>query len=344
MTYPPATSAVPSGIYLHPISLTLNPPPPPSHSSNSSPPTSPSPSSPSSSISTSTTRNPLPAHLPDHYAVLHLDTWATSEEIKSSYRSLRAEYFRSDPAKYRALQAAYAVLVDAEARRKYDVVYRASKGLPVPVRRALLADKTNESNSDDNGTTTASGDVTAANKGNTIDIRKDAAAAAVGEQSNMMKAATTVRHAKSGQLRQPGRVQLQASKLEDAISLNAEAAAVAAKKVQNRIPSPGSGIKEPPQRKVDTIPKPSSIPPPQGATTLETKRSVETALELQGPHDPNHALKNHGLDMKRCAEYARRRYQSNIPILEAYKGRHSHPELLCTRPKYVLEMARMALP
>jgi len=66
----------------------------------------------------------------DHYAVMGLDRWATSEEIKIAHRKLRAEYFRTDARKYAALQAAYAVLVNWEARRDYDAVYRLRLGLP----------------------------------------------------------------------------------------------------------------------------------------------------------------------------------------------------------------------
>jgi curved DNA-binding protein CbpA len=61
-----------------------------------------------------------------------LDCWATSEEIKEAHRRLRAVYFRTDSEKYHALQIAYGILVNAEARFRYDEVYRARKGLPPP--------------------------------------------------------------------------------------------------------------------------------------------------------------------------------------------------------------------
>ncbi|KAF2689167.1 hypothetical protein K458DRAFT_276246, partial [Lentithecium fluviatile CBS 122367] len=68
----------------------------------------------------------------DHYAVLGLDPWATTEEIKVAHRSLRGEYFRTDASKYLALQTAYAVLVNWEARRDYDKELRERLGLPAP--------------------------------------------------------------------------------------------------------------------------------------------------------------------------------------------------------------------
>jgi curved DNA-binding protein CbpA len=78
----------------------------------------------------------LPSQTPstfvDHYAVLNLDCYATSEEIKAAHRKLRAEYFCTDAQKYAALQAAYAVLVNWEARREYDVMYRKEFGVPAP--------------------------------------------------------------------------------------------------------------------------------------------------------------------------------------------------------------------
>jgi len=75
---------------------------------------------------------PLP-DFPDHYATMKLDTWCTSEEIKTAYRQLRGEYFA--PAtmdKYRALQNAYVVLTNRETRWAYDVKWRAARGLPAP--------------------------------------------------------------------------------------------------------------------------------------------------------------------------------------------------------------------
>ncbi|KAF1977910.1 hypothetical protein BU23DRAFT_657466 [Bimuria novae-zelandiae CBS 107.79] len=72
------------------------------------------------------------ANVPDHYAIMQLDIWATTEEVKVQFRKLRTEYFTSDAAKYRQLQTAYAVLVDREARAEYDAVYRERMGLPPP--------------------------------------------------------------------------------------------------------------------------------------------------------------------------------------------------------------------
>lgn len=107
-----------SGIYFSPICATLDTSPSTLLSSSSS-----------ASVSTPTSAPPLFA---DHYRTLGLDHWATSEEIKTAYRQLREEYFNTDAIKYRALQAAYAVLVDWEARRAYDVVYRERLGVPGP--------------------------------------------------------------------------------------------------------------------------------------------------------------------------------------------------------------------
>lgn len=73
-----------------------------------------------------------PGSFTDHYVTLGLDCDATSEEIKAAFRQLRGEFFRTDAEKYRQLQAAYAVLVDWEARREYDVIYRTRVGLPAP--------------------------------------------------------------------------------------------------------------------------------------------------------------------------------------------------------------------
>jgi curved DNA-binding protein CbpA len=68
----------------------------------------------------------------DYYSVLHLSHLATSDEIKTAHRKLRVQYFETDANKYNALQTAYAVLIDGEARRNYDVVYRMRFGLAVP--------------------------------------------------------------------------------------------------------------------------------------------------------------------------------------------------------------------
>jgi hypothetical protein len=108
------------GVFLSPMSLKLtnaHPAPPPSSRSSSSP------------TSSSPTPSPIP-DIADHYAILSLDHNATTDEIKARYRSVREVYFATNPQKYRALQAAYAVLVDWEARRQYDVMYRQMRGLP----------------------------------------------------------------------------------------------------------------------------------------------------------------------------------------------------------------------
>lgn len=65
----------------------------------------------------------------NHYEVMKLDPSASTDDVKAQFRKLRAEYFAADASKYRQLQTAYAVLVDEEARREYDALYRASTGL-----------------------------------------------------------------------------------------------------------------------------------------------------------------------------------------------------------------------
>lgn len=69
------------------------------------------------------------ASFPDHYAILGLDKYCTADEVKDSFRKMRAEYFATDVSKYRQLQSAYAVLIDVEARREYDSIYCAMKGI-----------------------------------------------------------------------------------------------------------------------------------------------------------------------------------------------------------------------
>jgi hypothetical protein len=69
----------------------------------------------------------------DHYSIMNLDMWATSEEIKEAHRKLRAEYFSTDAVKYKALMTAYSVLIDTEERWAYDREYRARMGMPPPV-------------------------------------------------------------------------------------------------------------------------------------------------------------------------------------------------------------------
>ncbi|KAF2737591.1 hypothetical protein EJ04DRAFT_521098 [Polyplosphaeria fusca] len=98
-------SSIPSGVYLNPASAHLRP-------------------ESTSLISIE--------ELPDHYEILGLDIWATSEEIKASYRQLRGQFFRSEPQKYRKLQAAFDVLANRDSRLAYDKVYRVAKSLPEP--------------------------------------------------------------------------------------------------------------------------------------------------------------------------------------------------------------------
>jgi hypothetical protein len=95
---------IPSGVYLSPASTTLT--------------RSRSPS--------------LDTEFIDHYAVMGVDNWATSEEIKTAFRRLRGTYFNTDAVKYRALQAAFDVLADRDARRTYDGMWRERRGLPGP--------------------------------------------------------------------------------------------------------------------------------------------------------------------------------------------------------------------
>ena len=104
--------AIPSGVFIHPMSIMMSD----RNSLMLSKPASPDGK----------------FEFQDHYAVLELrDMWATSEEIKQAFRRLREEAFRTDGTKYRALQAAYEVLVDMDSRLKYDNIYRAGRGLPL---------------------------------------------------------------------------------------------------------------------------------------------------------------------------------------------------------------------
>ncbi|KAF2257012.1 hypothetical protein BU26DRAFT_575424 [Trematosphaeria pertusa] len=117
--YAPRTATTPAGVFLSPASAAL------SHSHSHS----------TSSSSSSSSLSAIPSidqEFQNYYAILRLDHWATSEEIKDAYRKLRAEYFHTDAGKYRALQEAYAVLVDRNARWNYDCVYRERIGVPQP--------------------------------------------------------------------------------------------------------------------------------------------------------------------------------------------------------------------
>ncbi|EOA90676.1 uncharacterized protein SETTUDRAFT_166621 [Exserohilum turcica Et28A] len=79
-----------------------------------------SPSSPSDSMFSPTQESLEPM---DHYTILEIPREATTDEIKAAYRRLRVVYFSSDAKKYRALQAAFDVLMDPEAREIYDVTH-----------------------------------------------------------------------------------------------------------------------------------------------------------------------------------------------------------------------------
>ncbi|KAF2873083.1 hypothetical protein BDV95DRAFT_617818 [Massariosphaeria phaeospora] len=120
------TAPIPSGVYLSSVSTTLLNLAPPS-----TPPSSTSSSSPSSTSSLALPSPPTQTQpFTDHYAILALSISATTEDIKTAFRRLRADFFRTDLAKYRALQAAYDVLVDREAREAYDAMCRKRMGLP----------------------------------------------------------------------------------------------------------------------------------------------------------------------------------------------------------------------
>ncbi|KAF2446814.1 hypothetical protein P171DRAFT_510824 [Karstenula rhodostoma CBS 690.94] len=81
----------------------------------------------------------------NHYEVMKLYPSASTEDVKTQFRTLRAEYFASDARRYRQLQTAYAVLVDVEARREYDELYRASTGLSAVVSESGGADESSRS-------------------------------------------------------------------------------------------------------------------------------------------------------------------------------------------------------
>lgn len=172
---------MPSGVYVHPVSIAVN----------------------------------VATEFVDHYAIMELDSWATSEEIKNAYRQLRGKYFGTDIAKYRALQSAFDILVDKEAKWKYDKMYREMKGFPAP-------------------------------------------------------------------------------------------------------------------------------PPLKDANTEIQSKVVEIEEGDERPKDNNAQLKKH-VPMGKSV-LGLRPYPSFIPILEAYAGRATHPELICSRPKYVLSIAKNATP
>jgi curved DNA-binding protein CbpA len=61
----------------------------------------------------------------DHYAILEISPSASADDVRAAYRRLRVVYFSSDATKYRALQAAFDVLMDPETRQAYDKDYQA---------------------------------------------------------------------------------------------------------------------------------------------------------------------------------------------------------------------------
>lgn len=103
--------SLPAGAYIHPMSMTMT------NAMLSKPPLT---------IDAN-------GEIPDHYAILELDDpWARSGEIQDAFCRLRAEAFQNDVVKYRALQAAYEVLINMDSRYAYDVIYRPARGLPAP--------------------------------------------------------------------------------------------------------------------------------------------------------------------------------------------------------------------
>jgi hypothetical protein len=107
------TAHIPSGVYLFTASTTLT------HSHSP----------------------PLDTEFIDHYAIMGLDNWATSDEIKTAFRRLRSNYFNADAVKYRALQAAFDILADQEARWMYDRIWRALSAGIVKERVSVLERK-----------------------------------------------------------------------------------------------------------------------------------------------------------------------------------------------------------
>ncbi|KAJ4355882.1 uncharacterized protein N0V89_003905 [Didymosphaeria variabile] len=110
-----------------------------------------------SSASASLTPSTCLTTFTNHYEVLGLDHWATDEEVKAQFRTLRAKYFSTDVGKYRQLQTAYAVLVDWEARREYDAVYRVSMGLSPPASERASASESNSEKATDETVLASSG-------------------------------------------------------------------------------------------------------------------------------------------------------------------------------------------
>jgi curved DNA-binding protein CbpA len=73
----------------------------------------------------------------DHYAILELGPTASADDVKAAYRRLRVVYFSSDATKYRALQAAFDVLMDPEARQVYDKDYQARGADPSSIEEVV---------------------------------------------------------------------------------------------------------------------------------------------------------------------------------------------------------------
>ncbi|KAF1835769.1 hypothetical protein BDW02DRAFT_495109 [Decorospora gaudefroyi] len=86
-----------------------------------------SPTSPSDSLLSPSSDSPDTI---DHYTILEITPQASTEDIRAAYRRLRVVYFSSDAKKYRALQAAFDVLMDPEARQVYDANYQARAAAP----------------------------------------------------------------------------------------------------------------------------------------------------------------------------------------------------------------------
>jgi hypothetical protein len=74
----------------------------------------------------------------DHYAILEITPRATTDEVKAAYRRLRVVYFSSDAKKYRALQAAFDVLMDPASREAYDANYQPRS--PAPTSLASIGE------------------------------------------------------------------------------------------------------------------------------------------------------------------------------------------------------------
>ncbi|KAF2655788.1 hypothetical protein K491DRAFT_778473 [Lophiostoma macrostomum CBS 122681] len=229
------SSSLPSGVYLNPVCTTA------------------------SALAHAASRPSTASGFVDHYAILQLDNWATSEEIKDAYRRLRGEYFRSDAAKYRALQAAFDVLADREARWDYDREYRARKGLPEPAPLGAGAQAQTQVQAQRNG-----------GRGR-------------------------------GHVHVHGVAKAGSEALHDFAAMAVDA-------------------------------------------DIEKLEMAVQVLAVRDAHDANWGLKRYSVGKSAKSLLGTRPYPSFVPILQVYDGRIKHPELTCTRPRYVGGMARMALP